>query len=126
MGILEEHRYQPRLDRGSRGLRRSVRVRVSGSGSVSGQRNAACMGDWRVRVRRAARVPLFSFPRTAHELAHPHALAHATREPRAGPSGAPPKRRRAPHAINGSLRRRDRRKAISSSKTAKAGHRKRG
>ena len=30
-----------------------------------------------------------SLPRTAHELAHPHALAHAAREPLADFSGGP-------------------------------------
>ncbi|HJX63903.1 MAG TPA: hypothetical protein VJ860_08105 [Polyangia bacterium] len=77
-------------------------VSVSGHGSVSDQRNAACVGDSRDgRAKRGAggvgcpsRSPpgvsgtriAFRIPRNAHELAH--ALAHATREPRPGlPSG---------------------------------------
>jgi hypothetical protein len=78
---------------------------VSGSGSVSDQRKAACVGGWRERDGRArsarggqgglsvpkplwgerpatreARTPslhAFRLPRIAHEHAHP--LAHATR-----------------------------------------------
>jgi len=37
----------------------------------------------------AAAARAFRLPRTPLELAHPHALAHATREPRAGPAGGP-------------------------------------
>ena len=72
MGILEERRYQPRLDRGSRGLRRSVWVRVSGSDSVSVARSA-----WATRV--SGPWPASRLPHNAHELAHAH--AHANREP---------------------------------------------
>ena len=54
--------------------RRSARVCVSGSVSVSDQRKAASVGGSRERERHAT---LSVFPQDAHELAH--ALAHATR-----------------------------------------------
>jgi hypothetical protein len=68
-----------------RGQRRSAGVRVSGRVSVSDQRTAGCVGDSRVRERCAAHA--LRIPRTAHELAH--ALAHATRDPRARASRGP-------------------------------------
>ena len=64
--------------------RRSASVRVSDSGSVSDQRGAASVG---LACARAARGTRSVLPRTAHELAHPHALAHAARDPR--PAGRP-------------------------------------
>jgi len=53
---------------------RSTAVRVGGSVSGSDQREAACefVGGPRIAFR---------LPHAAHELAHAHALAHATRGP---------------------------------------------
>ena len=58
---------------------------VSGGGSVSAERRAACVGDSRVSERHADRGPpapyAFRLPRSPHELAH--ALALAARDPQA-------------------------------------------
>jgi len=66
---------------------------VGGSGSVSDQQSAACVGGSRERARPATPGALtpsphaFRLPRTPHE--HAHALAHATRDARDGLPGCP-------------------------------------